>query len=561
MLVVVAREASNKKQNQRMVAMVISLVIVFTVCTGFQHVYFFIHEYGKMKFKLSTQVLLYALSNYVVSLQAAINPIIYGTLRRDFKKAFTHSLVIILIKLKLHKGLMLGEHNFASKVLTTYFSESHSKKHTNSDVKEVEELFHKKKLESEQAARRDSLYSCVDSPRIGERRPILNCDSPIINKGSKRDLSGSDEKRSDSPRVEGRHLIKSLGGHNTSFRESPMMAKKRFNARNDNSLTKTPTPNPYCQSIDKNQRLHVYFDDTIQAEDIYQQRTADIRKPKAVHENFSIDSPIHQLPKVIDDNPSKDENHLNNTDSPRVSRELSPESSPVLNRSTMDTNLTFSMSRSLGGKRLRKDSIFRTSTKQRDDKDNEAGVDLISYRNIRASTMMGSDQEERLTRNDYSEFPNESLKRSLLVSCEDNIAQDDFNGKCISELPNESLKRPLSALGENEIVDNGSTHTLLIRGDKFMQPSIIAPERVENTNTNSIGKHKFPSGVFIQKPAVVAAAVMPERRSPALQMVHKNLAERYRNNLYSVSDRGYVSGGSSGDDSTDEGENNRELFL
>ena len=445
---------------------------------------------------------------------------------------------------------MLGEHNFASKVLTTYFSESHSKKHMDSDVKEVEELFHKKKLESERAARRDSLYSCVDSPRIGERRPILNCDSPIINKGGIRDLSGSDEKPSDSPRVEGRHLIKSLGGHNTSFRESPMMAKKRFNARNDNSLTKTPTPNPYCHSIDKNQRLHVFFDDTIQAEDIYQQRTADIRKQKAVHEDFSIDSPIHQLPKVIDDNPSNDENHMNNTDSPRVFRELSPESSPVLNRSKMDTNLTFTMSRSLGGKRLRKDSIFRTSTKQRDDKDNEAGVNLISYRNIRASSMMASYQEERLTRNDYSEFPNESLKRSLLVSCEDNIAQDNFNRKCIGELPNESLKRPLSALPAS-----------LIRADKFKQTSIIAPERLENTNTNSIGKHKFPSGVFTQKPAVVPAAVMPERRSPALQMVHKNLAERYRNNLYSVSDRGYVSGGSSGDDSTDESENNRELFL
>ena len=172
MLVVVAREASNKKQNQRMVTMVILLVVVFTVCTGFQHLYFFIHEYGQIKFKLSTQVLLYALSNYVVSLQAAINPIIYGTLRRDFKKAFIHSLVIILIKLKLHKGLLKGhqdEHNFAGKVLTTYFSESHSKKHTDSDVKEVEAMFQKKKLENKRAAKGDSYYySCVDSPLIGD---------------------------------------------------------------------------------------------------------------------------------------------------------------------------------------------------------------------------------------------------------------------------------------------------------------------------------------------------------------------------------------------------------
>ena len=90
--------------------------------------------------------------------------------------------------------------------------------------------------------------------------------------------------------------------------------------------------------------------------------------------------------------------------------------------------------------------------------------------------------------------------------------------------------------------------------------------RNNNTNNNSI-VHKFPNGDFIQTSTSLAstAVVIPESRSPALQIVHKNLAEIYRNNLYSVSDRGYVSGGSSiSDDSGADGNedrNNRKVFL
>ena len=104
------RNSEHREQNKRMIKMIIAVVSVFTVCTGVQHVYFFFSTYANLSDR--TRTLFFITSNFFVSLQAALNPVIYGTFRQDFKKAF-HSLVVkLLLKLniqRLHKVLMFDE--------------------------------------------------------------------------------------------------------------------------------------------------------------------------------------------------------------------------------------------------------------------------------------------------------------------------------------------------------------------------------------------------------------------------------------------------------------------
>ncbi|XP_065657139.1 somatostatin receptor type 2 [Hydra vulgaris] len=109
MIYIVVKETDSKhrKQNQRMISMLVALVLVFSICTGYQHVYFYMIEYFKDKMKLTekTWALLFGSSNFVVSLQAALNPVIYGTLRHDFNKAFHYIFLKLLVFLKLQKEL------------------------------------------------------------------------------------------------------------------------------------------------------------------------------------------------------------------------------------------------------------------------------------------------------------------------------------------------------------------------------------------------------------------------------------------------------------------------
>lgn len=104
-MVAIIRKEENvvhRRHNKKMMHLTVAVVIVFTVSTGFQHVYFFLTVYGKILLKIKETALLYCISNFVVSLQASLNPIIYGTLRHDFQKAFKSILVKLMDKLKLH---------------------------------------------------------------------------------------------------------------------------------------------------------------------------------------------------------------------------------------------------------------------------------------------------------------------------------------------------------------------------------------------------------------------------------------------------------------------------
>ena len=99
--------STHRKQNKRMIRMVVALVLVFSLCTGYQHVYFYLVAYFPKTLNLSNKTwgLIFASANFVVSLQAALNPVIYGTLRHDFNKAFHYMFLKLLVFLKLHKEL------------------------------------------------------------------------------------------------------------------------------------------------------------------------------------------------------------------------------------------------------------------------------------------------------------------------------------------------------------------------------------------------------------------------------------------------------------------------
>jgi len=99
MVVVIAKEKNsiNQKQNRKMIKMTIAVVTVFLICTGMQHTYFLVMVYGNVS-DIRFGAFFFCASNFVVSVQAALNPIIYGTFRQDFNKGF-RGLICKLMKL------------------------------------------------------------------------------------------------------------------------------------------------------------------------------------------------------------------------------------------------------------------------------------------------------------------------------------------------------------------------------------------------------------------------------------------------------------------------------
>lgn len=84
---------------KQMMHLTIAVVVVFTICTGCQHFFFILSL--KTNFEVTTLAVLFCASNFMVTMQAAVNPVIYGTLRKDLKKAFKSILWKITTKLGL----------------------------------------------------------------------------------------------------------------------------------------------------------------------------------------------------------------------------------------------------------------------------------------------------------------------------------------------------------------------------------------------------------------------------------------------------------------------------
>ena len=82
----------QKQQNiselhKRMIRMVIMLLLTYSICNGMQHVNFYLSVYMNIHNK-SFGSYLFLFSNFAISLQAAINPLIYGISRNDYQNVF-----------------------------------------------------------------------------------------------------------------------------------------------------------------------------------------------------------------------------------------------------------------------------------------------------------------------------------------------------------------------------------------------------------------------------------------------------------------------------------------
>ena len=80
------RESINQL-HRRMVKMVVMLLVTYLVCDGMQYIYFYYQVYNKSS-QDTTAPYIYIFSNLLLTVQAAINPLIYSSVRDDFNLAF-----------------------------------------------------------------------------------------------------------------------------------------------------------------------------------------------------------------------------------------------------------------------------------------------------------------------------------------------------------------------------------------------------------------------------------------------------------------------------------------
>lgn len=73
--------------HKRMIRMVIMLLFTYSICNGMQHINFYLSIYMNVHTKWFGSYL-FLFSNFAISLQAAINPLIYGISRNDYKNVF-----------------------------------------------------------------------------------------------------------------------------------------------------------------------------------------------------------------------------------------------------------------------------------------------------------------------------------------------------------------------------------------------------------------------------------------------------------------------------------------
>lgn len=104
----------DRKQDVQVIKMGISLLFVFALCTGFQHFFFFItSSFSSINLTHDKLSVLFVISNFFVTLQASINPFIYGNLTiKNIKK-------VVKIFLPRFLSLSLLSDSLGSKVTRT----------------------------------------------------------------------------------------------------------------------------------------------------------------------------------------------------------------------------------------------------------------------------------------------------------------------------------------------------------------------------------------------------------------------------------------------------------
>lgn len=84
---VAQRGESIRQLHASMIRMVVMLLVTYSICTGMQHINFYLSVYYDLQERPAGPYV-FVFSNFVVSLQASVNPFIYGTTRNDYKLAF-----------------------------------------------------------------------------------------------------------------------------------------------------------------------------------------------------------------------------------------------------------------------------------------------------------------------------------------------------------------------------------------------------------------------------------------------------------------------------------------
>ncbi|XP_057297883.1 delta-type opioid receptor-like [Hydractinia symbiolongicarpus] len=81
------RITKRKKQQSRRLKMSVVLVVAYAICVLPQHSVFFATTYGNLGTK-SYGILIFITSNFLMLLNSALNPVIYGTLNDEMKRGF-----------------------------------------------------------------------------------------------------------------------------------------------------------------------------------------------------------------------------------------------------------------------------------------------------------------------------------------------------------------------------------------------------------------------------------------------------------------------------------------
>ena len=117
------KEAINEL-HKRMIRMVVMLMLTYSVCNGMQHINFYLSVYLNIH-RVALGNYLFVLSNFAISLQAAINPLIYGISRNDYKNVFktyisTYTMKILKVLCKIESSPPDPSDAKASSPMSTY---------------------------------------------------------------------------------------------------------------------------------------------------------------------------------------------------------------------------------------------------------------------------------------------------------------------------------------------------------------------------------------------------------------------------------------------------------
>ena len=110
-----ARAVERKRQQQKLIVMSVVLVMVYVICMLPQHVVFFWMSYGDLHSQ-HYGMYIFQISNLMLILNSALNPVVYGTLNNDIKKG------IIGVFKRGNHARSTFKNTFKMKTMTSFYN-------------------------------------------------------------------------------------------------------------------------------------------------------------------------------------------------------------------------------------------------------------------------------------------------------------------------------------------------------------------------------------------------------------------------------------------------------